>query len=125
MIYTLLCIAAGGAVGAVARYLVSGVWLGGDGPGIPWGTFVVNVAGSLVIGVLAGLLEHWPIAPNVRAMILTGFLGAFTTFSTFSLEAVDLLRERQVFLAGAYVLGSCAAGLMAAWAGWALVRRLV
>ena len=113
----LLAVAAGGALGAVGRYLVMsqiGHWFG---HGFPYGTLVVNILGSLVMGLL---VEAWALvwspAPELRALLAVGVLGAFTTFSTFSLDVV-VLYERDAFLAvGLYILGSVifsVAGLVA------------
>ncbi len=113
----LLAVAAGGALGAVGRYLVMsqvGHWFG---HGFPYGTLVVNIIGSLVMGLL---VEAWALvwspAPELRALLAVGLLGAFTTFSTFSLDVV-VLYQRDAFLAvGLYILGSVifsVAGLVA------------
>ncbi|MEQ8965658.1 MAG: fluoride efflux transporter CrcB [Azospirillaceae bacterium] len=114
----ILAIALGGAVGAVGRYLAMsavGHWMG---HGFPWGTLAVNVAGSAAMGVLieASALV-WSPSPAVRALIVVGVLGAFTTFSTFSLDAVFLLERGRFAAAAAYVAGSvvlCVAALYAA-----------
>ncbi len=87
-----LFIAVGGAVGAVLRYLVSGWAFAVMGAGFPWGTFVVNIIGSFLIGFLWQLFEYVPISPNMRNMIFIGGLGAFTTFSTFAFESLNLFR---------------------------------
>ena len=88
----LLAIAAGGAAGAVLRFLMSGwvyTWLG---RGFPYGTLVVNVVGSLLMGLLSALLiERLSLGPEWRAAILIGLLGGFTTFSTFSIETLNLI----------------------------------
>lgn len=116
--WMILAIALGGAVGAVGRYLAMsavGHWMG---HGFPWGTLAVNVAGSAAMGVLieASALV-WSPSPAVRALIVVGVLGAFTTFSTFSLDAVFLLERGRFAAAAAYVAGSvvlCVAALYAA-----------
>jgi CrcB protein len=114
----LALVALGGAAGAVARYLVSVVALAWLGPGFPWGTLAVNVAGSAAIGLAAGAgLEG-----SARLLVVTGFLGGFTTFSAFSLET-GLLFERHPALAALYVVASVLLGLAAfALALW-LMRR--
>lgn len=121
MIYT-LAVAAGGALGAVSRYwLISAM----SGSRFPWGTFTVNVAGSVVIGVLyvlitekAALTEQW------RAILVVGYLGAFTTFSTFSLDALLLLQGGRLLQAALYVLGSVVICLLGAWLGIVMMRAL-
>ncbi len=94
----LLFIAAGGAIGAVFRYGLSG-WIQGLASGsLPWGTLCVNTIGSLLMGIFWGLSELTPISPTVRLFFAIGFLGSFTTFSTFSVETFGLLRDRETLL---------------------------
>lgn len=121
----LLAIAGGGAAGAVARYWVSGrvyQWLGTD---FPWGTLVVNVAGSFLIGLLATvLLERLPLDVEWRALLIIGFLGAFTTFSTFSWETLALIEQAQYAKAVGNALVSVVACLAATWLGVVAGRAL-
>ena len=113
----LIWIASGGALGAVLRYLmVTGVHRMAGGQ-LPWGTFGVNVVGSLAIGVLWGIAERSPLSPGAAAFLLIGVLGAFTTFSTFALETVDLYREGRHIAAFVNVLLSNAVCLAAAFGG--------
>lgn len=118
-------VAAGGAIGAVARYVVMAGVTHYLGPGFPWGTLVVNILGSFAMGVLIELSALvWSPGPEIRALIAIGLLGAFTTFSTFSLDVVSLLQRGALVPAGLYVAGSvllCVAGL---YAGLAVVRAL-
>ncbi len=120
----LLAVAAGGAFGSVARYLVNTVWLPAAGPhAMPWGTLTVNVVGSFLYGLLfAVLTQYVPASATLRVALLAGFLGGFTTFSSFSFETVRLLEEGQVMLAGGYVLGSVLSCLVAVWLGLQLVK---
>jgi CrcB protein len=113
----LLLVAAGGAAGSVARYLV-GLAAAGLGAGFPWGTLAVNVLGSALVGLAAGLGA----SGDARLLLVTGFLGGFTTFSAFSLDAVGLA-GRSPLLAGLYVLGSVGLGLAACALTFMLVRR--
>ncbi|HUP30319.1 MAG TPA: fluoride efflux transporter CrcB [Usitatibacter sp.] len=118
----MLLVALGGAIGSVARYQLSGLVLRHT---VDWrfpaGTFVVNVAGCLVAGVLAGLAEkHDLISADARLLLFTGVLGGFTTFSAFGLETMHLLRRGEPLIAGANVVGSVAVGLMALWLGLAM-----
>jgi len=109
----LLVVAAGGALGAMARYgtVVAVGRLTGIG-GFPWGTVAVNLAGSLVLGLLIGALAHGlHLSQEARGLIVVGFLGAFTTFSTFSLDAVTLIERGQWWPAFAYAAGSAVAGI--------------
>lgn len=122
----ILAIAAGGAIGAVARHFVSSQithWLGS---GFPWGILIVNVAGSFAMGVLveASALV-WSPSPELRAFITVGMLGAFTTFSTFSLEVVLLYERGQMALAAGYVASSVVLAVGGLFAGLALVRAIV
>lgn len=99
-----LAVAAGGALGAVARYYSAGFIGRLVGLDFPAGTLAVNVLGSFLMGLLVELSAlAWSPSPELRAMIAVGFLGAFTTFSAFSLDAVLLLQRGQIFSAGAYV----------------------
>lgn len=116
----LASVAAGGAAGSVGRYLVS---LGAAGLGLPsfWGTLAVNVAGSFLIGLLAELLVRETIPPALRPLLITGFLGGFTTFSAFSIEVVGLWREG-IPHALAYVAASITLSVSACLGGILLVR---
>lgn len=121
----LLAVAAGGALGSVMRYLVAialGQWLG---PGFPWGTLAVNVAGSFAMGLLveAGALV-WQPAPELRALLAVGLLGGFTTFSTFSLDVAVLAERGDTAAAIAYMVVSVATSVAALFGGLHLVRAL-
>lgn len=115
----------GGFVGANARYLV-GDWISARVAGpYPWSTFAINVSGSLAIGVLLTLLvERLALAPAWRLLLVTGFLGAYTTFSSFMLDSVSLLLAGHFGIALLYLLGSNVAGLLAVAIGIGLARRL-
>lgn len=116
----LLAVAAGGALGAVARYLGAGWVQDLTGGFFPWGTFVVNAAGCLLLGFSLVWLQGTLTSPEARQFVTIGFLGSFTTFSTFSYEAVAMLRDGEWWRAGGYMLGSVALGLVAVLAGGAL-----
>ncbi len=121
----ILAIAGGGAIGAVARFLVStGVYrlLGRD---FPWGTLAVNVLGSFAMGLLFMLLlERSLVAPEARAAILVGFLGSFTTFSTFSLETLTLVEQGDLLRGMLNVVASVVLCVAACWAGILAARAL-
>jgi len=121
----ILAIAGGGAVGAVARFLVStGVYrlLGRD---FPWGTLAVNLLGSFGMGLLfVLLLERSLASPELRAAILIGFLGSFTTFSTFSFETLTLVEQGEVLRALLNVALSLLLCVAACWAGIIAARAL-
>ncbi|WP_150266534.1 fluoride efflux transporter CrcB [Paenibacillus tepidiphilus] len=113
-------VGAGGVLGAISRYGL-GQYIGRKTGGrFPWGTLLINVAGSLLLGMLAGAKGHLPEA--VYYFGGTGFCGGFTTFSTFGYETMQLLERKQKGGALLYVLGSAVLGLAAAWAGLALFR---
>ena len=123
----LLFIAIGGAGGALSRYGV-GRAMARFGVEFPWGTLCVNLVGSFLIGLLAGVQLGISDSPRMRllmALAITGFLGAFTTFSAFSMESVSLVRREQFVLAGANVLGNCVFGLLLAFAGFWVSRYIV
>nr|WP_082117040.1 fluoride efflux transporter CrcB [Sedimenticola thiotaurini] len=123
--FQVLTIAAGGALGALMRFWVSNGIYGVFGRGFPYGTLVVNVLGSLVMGFFYILfLERMSVTPEVRGALLVGFLGAFTTFSTFSIETINLIEQADFLKAGLNMLLSVSACVLACWAGVILGRQL-
>ena len=121
----LIAIALGGALGALARYGASTGVHALLGRGFPYGTLTVNVAGSLAMGFLyIVLIERLSLAAEWRAVLLVGFLGAFTTFSTFSLETFNLVEGGEWLKAAANVVLSVVLCLFAAWLGVVLGRQL-
>lgn len=124
--YTYLAIAIGGAFGAVARYWLSTLTETYNGSGFPMGTFVVNVLGSFVIGICFFVFaEKLHLVDQWRPIIVIGFLGAFTTFSTFSLDALLLFQQGHYNTALLYVLVSVFVCLFAAYGGMQLSRILL
>lgn len=122
---SILVVALGGAIGSVARYLLS-TWVMQRATDwrFPIGTFVVNLVGCLVIGVLAGLvLKCNHLTTETRLFLFTGIVGGFTTFSAFELETFTLLRNGEVLVAGSYILLSVALGLLALWLGFSLTGQ--
>lgn len=121
----LLCVGAGGFAGAIVRYALS-LWIDGRaGTPFPLATFLINVTGSFVLGLLSGALEFATgVPPEVRLTIGVGFLGAYTTFSTFSYETLRLVEAGDGVIAVGYVAASVAAGFTAALLGMALGRSL-
>ena len=114
----LLMVAAGGALGAVARYGTVVAVGRLTGFGFPWGTVTVNLLGSLALGLLIGGLAHGlHLSQEVRGLIVVGFLGAFTTFSTFSLDTVTLIERGSWTPALGYVFGSVVVGIIFFFAG--------
>ena len=123
MIYAYII--AGAALGAPARYFLQGKVQDLGGPGFPWGTLVVNVTGCLLIGLLATLaFERELFSREARAFLMVGFLGSYTTFSTFGWETLELLRGLELVRAAANVAASVLLGVLAAWAGTVLARLL-
>ena len=121
----LTAVAVGGAVGAPARYGVTQLIHVAPGT-FPWATFAVNVSGSLALGaVLALVIERLPAARHVRALVATGFLGAYTTYSTFAVDTDVLAKDGHVGVAALYVVASIVVGLAAAWIGLNATRRVL
>ena len=122
-----LLVALGGAVGSIARYGTSDLmarWLGGA---FPWGTLLVNVAGSFAIGFFATLTGEdgrWPVSAAGRAFFMAGICGGFTTFSAFSLQTLELARNDQWLSAGLNVLGSVVLCLLCVGLGHATASSL-
>lgn len=122
---TILAVAAGGALGAVTRYLLAVKLYGELGVAFPWGTFAVNIAGSLMLGVILGLVEERnAFSPEVRTAITVGFIGGLTTFSTFIYESWNYLRDGDPILMTAYIAISLVFGLLAFTAGHGAVVAL-
>ena len=122
---TYVWVAVGGAAGAAARYGIA-QWAGGRwGWSFPWGTFAVNISGSLAIGLLMALFIGRGADPAYRLLLVTGFLGGYTTFSSFSLETLSLVETRRFGEAALYVVGSLLLAIVACFAGLAVGRMLV
>jgi CrcB protein len=121
----ILAVAAGGAIGAVLRHFVNHMSLQWFGSGFPWSTLFVNILGSFLMGVLIETSALvWSPGPALRAMIAVGFLGALTTFSSFSLDAGTLYGRGALMTTAAYIIGSVVLSLGAFFAALALVRAL-
>lgn len=124
MISTLIQVALGGAAGAVSRHLAGIGAVRLMGHGFPWGTLAVNILGSFLMGVVVVVLAHLS-ANRVAPLLMTGFLGGFTTFSAFSLDALTLWERGQVGTAGLYVVSSVVLSLGAIICGLAVARSVV
>ena len=121
----LLLIALAGGFGTLARYGLSGLVQRMTGATFPWGTFVVNVAGCFLFGLVWSLLEErLAVAGQWRAIVLIGFMGAFTTFSSFAYDSAGLMRDPQWGLAALNVIGQNALGLTCLFLGLAAGRSI-
>lgn len=123
-IIKILLVLLGGAIGTGCRYGLSAfVYSVIEKPSFPYANFLINVSGSFVIGILAELFEaRLLVSPTVRVALLTGLLGGYTTFSSFSFETFSLLRDGQIWLALVNALGSVLLGLVAVWMGVRLAQ---
>jgi len=116
-----LLVALGGAIGSVARYLVGGWFAVRFGSALPYGTFVINVTASFIIGFfLAFAQERVGVGPYWRLFIAVGFVGGYSTFSTFEYEGIRLLQSGEMLFGALYLIGSVVTGATAAVAGIAL-----
>lgn len=118
-------VAAGGAIGAAARYALAGFVHRLTSASFPYGTFAVNMVGCLLFGVIFGLTEQrFVISPAVRAFLLVGVLGGFTTFSSYSFESFQLIRDAQYLRASVNAAGQVVLGLVCFWLGYLANRVL-
>jgi CrcB protein len=124
---SLLLVFLGGGIGASARHGVNVAVLRALGPGFPWATLIVNVTGSILMGLLAGYLAFRPgggLTQHARIFLATGVLGGYTTFSAFSMDAALLMERGATGQALLYVLGSVVLSILGLFAGLWLVRAL-
>lgn len=120
MFITYLWIALGGAIGSMSRYGVSRIFTFWFGETFPWGTLACNVTGSFIIGILSGLTGpdgRAMVSPDIRQFMLVGFCGGYTTFSSFSLQTLALIREGDMLEAGANIVMSVILCLVFVWLG--------
>ncbi|MBY5396459.1 fluoride efflux transporter CrcB [Rhizobium leguminosarum] len=120
-----LLVAVGGAIGSLLRYYVGQWALRLMGPAFPWGTLAVNVVGCFVIGLFAELIARkFNASVELRLLLITGFLGGFTTFSAFSLDAISLFERGEAVAGGIYIAASVGLSMAAVIAGLAVMRAL-
>ncbi|NZD62510.1 fluoride efflux transporter CrcB [Rhizobium sp. WYCCWR 11290] len=120
-----LLVAVGGAIGSLLRYYVGQWALRLMGPSFPWGTLAVNVVGCFVIGVFAELIARkFNASVELRLLLITGFLGGFTTFSAFSLDAISLFERGEAVAGSIYIVASVGLSMAAVIAGLAVMRAL-
>lgn len=125
LLKNLLFIALGGGAGSISRYLVQKFMYQWYPSSFPWGTLAANLAGCFLIGALYGLAEKGNIlSPELRLLLITGFCGGFTTFSSFAYENTVLLREGDFVYLGLYIGGSVILGILATFLGIALLKIL-
>ena len=123
---TFWAVAIGAALGGVARYYLASAIQHRVGATFPWGTLVINVSGSLLLGVLMRYALATPsVSAELRAFLTTGFCGGYTTFSTYSYETAALLEDGQYGRAGTYALASMVLALVATFAGFVLAREVI
>jgi len=123
MVQQLTAVAIGGAAGAVMRWLMAGAVQRWTGTAFPWGTFAVNALGSFLLGFLfVWLIERSTAGELARLALTVGMLGAFTTFSTYSLESIRLLQEGALGMAAANVMGQVIVCLVLTWLGIQIAR---
>ncbi|MEX0582986.1 MAG: fluoride efflux transporter CrcB [Sneathiella sp.] len=121
-----LSVAIGGALGACARYGVAQVMLRQFGSGFPYGTLFVNILGSFLMGVLIEIIAlRWSPSPELRVLLVTGFLGGFTTFSAFSLDVALLIEKGETLSAAGYILMSVVLSIAGLFAGLHLMRAVL
>lgn len=118
-------VAAGGAIGSVARYVLNGLIQSAAWGGFPFGIFIVNISGGLIMGILTELMAlKWNVSLELRAFLTTGVLGGYTTFSTFSLDSALLIQRHAYGQAAAYIAGSALLSIVALFAGLWIVRGI-
>jgi fluoride exporter len=120
-----VAVAVGGAIGSVARFWLTGAMTTLTGPRFPWGTLLINVVGSMVIGLVAGIAltsARVSMHPDIRIFLMTGVCGGFTTFSAFSLQTLEMMQGGDAVPALGYALGSVVLCVAATFGGWALGR---
>jgi CrcB protein len=123
---TFWAIAIGAAVGGVSRYYLSAAIQHRVGSTFPWGTLVINVTGSVVLGFLMRYALSTPgVSVETRALLTTGFCGGYTTFSTYSYETATLIEDGQLGRAGTYALASVLVALAGTFGGFALAREVI
>jgi CrcB protein len=121
----ILAIASGGAIGAVLRHFFGVLALHLGGSHFPWGTLGVNIIGSFLMGVLVALFAlHWNPPQEIRAFLTVGMLGAFTTFSTFSLDVMTLWERGDVMTTAAYITASVTLSIAALFTGMMIMRQV-
>jgi CrcB protein len=113
---SILSVGAGAFIGGILRYMIS-VWIKSDPGRFPMSTFLINLLGSFILGMVLSYALKTEFSPNVKLLLATGFCGGFTTFSTFSIEVIQLWQAGQSTVAVWYILSSLVGGIFVAWIG--------
>jgi len=121
----ILLLLGGGALGTLFRYIISGLPYKYSDTVFPWGTLLVNAGGAFVIGLIWGIFEERGISPHLRTFIFIGFLGGFTTFSTFALETMNLFKEGAIKLAFINILANNLLSIVLVFGGFFLAKGLL
>lgn len=121
----IIYLVAGGAIGTVARYFVSGYAHKYMGSGFPWGTLAVNISGAFIIGLIWGLFESVEIRSEIRIFIFIGILGGFTTFSSYALESMNLYKQGEIKMAIFNILANNFLSIALVFLGFILARGLL
>jgi fluoride exporter len=122
---TWLAVAVGGALGSLARFWLAAAMTMLTGPRFPWGTLLINILGSFIIGLVAAVTmapARIPMHPDIRVFLMVGICGGFTTFSAFSLQTLELMQSGEILPASGYVVGSVVLCLLGVWFGWTVGR---
>ena len=123
MFKAMLIAGAGGFIGTCLRFLTGKLCHSLSTSAFPWGTFAVNIAGSFIIGLLFGLAErHNVLSPSMNVLLITGFCGGFTTFSSMADDMFVLLEQRHWAIFATYVVMSFSLGLLMVWAGRSIIK---
>ena len=125
MIKILLLVGSGGFLGSISRYILSKYLTQANPGAFPVGTFAVNIIGCLIIGLLIGFSAKSSLSSELRFFLATGFCGGFTTFSTYSLEAFQILEKGEAGLSLVYVFGSILVGLICIWLGFWIAHSVI
>jgi fluoride exporter len=124
MLKTITLVGIGGAIGSILRYLASSGIQNKFLSSFPYGTMIVNISGCFLIGIIYALAAKGNVSPEWRFFLATGICGGYTTFSTFSYESLELLRDGELFYATAYIGGSVILGILATFIPITIIEKI-